>query len=55
MKWKNKYQPKPTNGFKSSVALLREARRATEINLFKLLGTSIHGLHEEQTEERMEK
>jgi Mg2+-importing ATPase len=55
MKWKNKYQPKPTNGFKSSVALLREASRATEINLFKLLGTSIHGLDEEQTEERMEK
>lgn len=55
MKWKNKYSLKPSNGFKSSLALLREASCATEINLFKLFSTSIHGIDDEQAEERIEK
>jgi Mg2+-importing ATPase len=55
MKWKNKFQPKPTNGFMGSVALLREASCATENNLLGLLGTSAHGLDDEQVEERRER
>jgi Mg2+-importing ATPase len=51
----NNYQPKPTNGFQSSMALLKKACRATEINLLELLDTSIHGLSEEQSAERIEK
>jgi Mg2+-importing ATPase len=51
----NNYQPKPTNGFQSSMALLKKACRATEINLLELLDTSIHGLSEEQSVERIEK
>jgi Mg2+-importing ATPase len=55
MKRMNNYQPKPTNGFQSSMALLKKACRATEINLLELLDTSIHGLSEEQSAERIEK
>ncbi|MCH4154760.1 MAG: magnesium-translocating P-type ATPase [Muribaculaceae bacterium] len=53
MKWQNKSRLKSSNGFKSSVALLREASSAAQINLFRLLSTSLHGIDDEQAEERI--